>query len=153
MGADLTRNLRTMENAEKMLPLLVLLSLGAGLVVLLVRAKDRSNREGQGALLPPLSATPAVAPTEMAIPGVPSLESRVESTTGTEVAVSADSVAVEKKKAELRRASRRQKRRVEPAATTSPVDQTVQLLQDKNALTTAFLLREILGPPVSRRQR
>lgn len=142
-----------MENAEKMLPLLVLLSLGAGLVVLLVRAKDRSNREGQAALMPPLSAPPAVAPTEMAVAGVPSLESRVKPPTETEAAVSADFVGVEEKKVDLRRASRRQKRRMEPATTISPVDQAVQLLQDKNALTTAFLLREILGPPVSRRQR
>jgi len=40
---------------------------------------------------------------------------------------------------------------VEPA--TSPIHDLLHSLKKKDALTTAFLLNEILGPPVSKRKR
>ena len=48
---------------------------------------------------------------------------------------------------------RRRPRRVKPKATKppTPIDRVVGLLKDPDSLATAFLLREILDPPKSRR--
>jgi hypothetical protein len=118
-----------MQAIEKLLPLFALVGVGVFLFYLLRLAKGERT---------PVSVEKPSAPIPVAAPVV--------------VAIAAPVVVEEKK--ELQASSPVEKTVPPPAAPkkASPVRAVLDLLKSKDSMATAFMLREILDPPVSRRK-
>lgn len=120
-----------MNHLDKLIPLVTLLSVAAFLLFLLRRAarsKELTTWQESVPVNPQPVPVVALPQEEIRVPVVPT--------------------AAEKRAA-------RKKRTPTPAVeatSPTPIDAALGLLKEKDALVTAFLLREILGPPVSRRQ-
>jgi hypothetical protein len=126
-----------MEHLEKLIPLAVLLGVAAFLVMLLRRATRETNVVA--AAKEPEPVVVVVMPQEAPVAVEPApVETPVEA-----VVEDAPTPIIKPR----RPAS---KRRVRAGKT--PVQSVLAMLHDKDALAKAFLLREILAPPVSRRQ-
>jgi hypothetical protein len=127
-----------MEHLEKLIPLAVLLGVAAFLLMLLRRA-TRETIVVEVAKEPEPIAVEPVPPPEAPVVIEPA---RVE------IPVEAVAEVAPSPISEPLRSG--PKKRVRPNKT--PVQSVLAMLHDKDALAKAFLLREILGPPVSRRQ-
>jgi len=112
-----------MQHLDKLLPLIALACVG-GLLLYLLRLAKVERAAQPSALMPVPVAAPLVVP--VAAPVVNEVAKVETPLVKTPVVVAAA-----------------------PART--PVHNVLDLLKSKDTLTTAFLLNEILGPPVSRR--
>jgi hypothetical protein len=115
-----------MQAIEKLLPLIALVGVGVFLFYLLRLAK------GERA---PVSVEKPSAPIPVAAPVV--------------VAIAAPVVVEEKKESQA--SSPVEKAAPAAPKKASPVHAVLDLLKSKDSMATAFVLREILDPPVSRR--
>ena len=119
-----------MEYLEKLMALAILGGVGALLIFLLRRARAKDNA-AQAEEVRKNVETPAVVVEKPPVV----------------VTASAPAPIVNVKAAENRRAKTRRKK----ATAAPPLVKVMGLLKEKDALVAAFLLREILAPPVSRR--
>jgi hypothetical protein len=110
---------------DRLIPLIGLIAVGAFLLLLLRMA--RQEHKLQAPMHPPATSMPIPPPVVLPV-ATPNIVNVVK-----------DEPAVEQAQVIATR----------PAPT--PVHSVLDLLKSKDALTTAFLLKEILGPPVSRR--
>jgi len=116
-----------MEPIDKLMPFVALVVIGVFLFYLLRLAKREPIVERRE---PVPIAAPLVIP--VAVPVALVAPSKVEAPAPAVVAAPAT---------------------VEPKAPASPIHAVLELLTKKDSLATAFLLREILDPPMSRRRR
>lgn len=123
------------------LPLAVLLTVGAFLLFLLLGAMRAKARERTSTLQ---AADQAMAPPAAEVPSA--LVGQVTLETA-----STQPAADEKVTAKV--APKRKRPTSPPATQSTPIHDVVDLLKKKDALLTAFLLGEILGPPVSAKNR
>ncbi len=135
-----------MEHLEKLIPLAVLLGVAAFLVGLLRRlARENTVVDPRRELV--------VKPTPVLVDR-PKEGIRVAARP-VEPAAAPVPLAIEPKPAAPppKRRKRAEPKPVVPATPTkSPIQSVLGLLQEKDTLVTAFLLREILGPPVSKQK-
>jgi hypothetical protein len=131
-----------MEHFEKLIPLAVLMGVAAFLVALLRRATRENS------VVEPWREV-AVKPAAVAV------EARKEeirrAIPPVEPAAAPKPVRIEPKAAAPPKRAK-PKLVIEAAPTKTPIHGVLDLLRQKDTLVTAFLLREILGPPVSRRK-
>ena len=116
-----------MENMERLIPVVALLGVAVFLLFLLRLA--RSERREHAKQPEQTADAPLAVPLEVQL--------------ATPIAVSAPEPVVTKAVAAD----------MKTVAKTSPVQSVLDALKTKDALVKAFLLREILDPPVSRRRR
>jgi hypothetical protein len=127
-----------MDSIDKLLPLLILGVLGAILLVLL----RRTAREK-----PTVSAR-AVAPKPVAAEVAPTQDRQVP------VALVKDACEAEAApSAAVKRKAKGKEMLPTPAPPASTIAAVLGLLQNQQTLATAFVLREVFAPPVSRRPR
>ena len=116
-----------MEHLDRLIPLFILAAIGVFVLIVLCRSPRQTATTQHPA--EPLSAIAVAQPAV--------------------VAVEVPAVKIRRKKLKRKRVPAV----VGPAALPrTPIDTVLGLLRDKDTLAAAFLLREILAPPVSRRR-
>lgn len=123
-----------MEHVDKLLPLLILGVLGGILVTLLRRGGCEKTQRGSP---PPLDAAPAPVAVEKLAVIAAAPPAR------TAIAVPASAPRIKPKPVSPP---------VQTLAEQTPMESLREMLCDKHALAAAFMLREILDPPLSRRR-
>ena len=142
-----------MEHLDRLIPLVILGAVGAFLLFLLRRAQ-RERSAPRSEQIPIRFAVPVIAE-----PVVAKFEAPVVVVAKPIVAALVPTVPIAKPvpvaPVVVVREKRRKKHRPTAAAApkTTPIESVLGLLKEKDALATAFLLREILGAPVSSRLR
>ncbi len=134
-----------METLDKLIPL-VILGVVAVFLAYLARRARREKEAWPRSEVVQSTPPPAVAPEPIAVPVIVTAEEKFPAVA--EVITATLTAPVPRK---------RRKNALTPTITTAapatPIHTVLGLLKQKNSLATAFLLREILAPPVSKRSR